>query len=191
MITFRKISKPKKDEYPSYSQIYMDLVKDDDLILDHLSDNFYKFKKFIYSLPIKMLTYRYAEGKWTIKEILVHLIDTERALTYRALRYARNDSTALHAIGQDSYSTASEANERSLEIIFDEYEAVRRATILLFQNLPDKALVRRGGILDPNGKVIHERTARSLAYHIAGHELHHLKIIKEKYLKKSIEDKII
>jgi len=180
-----------EDEYPAYSHIYVDLVNNNDSILDLLNDNFYKTKKFIYSLPLKNLAYRYAEGKWTIKEVLVHLIDTERIFTYRALRYARNDSTALHAIGQDSYSTSSEANERSLESIFDEYEAVRRATILLFQNLPDKALVRRGGILDPKGKVIYERTARSLAYHIAGHELHHLKIIKEKYLKKSIEDKII
>ena len=191
MVTFKKISKLLEEEYPAYSHIYVDLVNNNDSILDHLNDNFYRIKKFIYSLPLKNLAYRYAEGKWTIKEVLVHLIDTERIFTYRALRYARNDSTALHAIGQDSYSTSSEANERSLESIFDEYEAVRRATILLFQNLPDKALMRRGGILDPNGKVIYERTARSLAYHIAGHELHHLKIIKEKYLKKSIEDKIL
>jgi len=191
MIKFRKIAKPKEDEYPAYSHIYVDLLNDDDSILDRLNDNFYKLKKFIYSLPVKILTYRYADRKWTIKEVLTHLIDTERIFTYRALRYARNDSTALHAIDQDSYATYSGANERSLESIFDEYEAVRRSTILLFQNLPDKALMNRGGILDSKGHVIYERTARSLAYHIAGHELRHIKIIKEKYLNRPFEEKII
>jgi uncharacterized damage-inducible protein DinB len=138
-----------------------------------------------------MLTYRYAEGKWTIKEVLVHLIDSERIFSYRALRYARNDSTSLHAIDQDSYTNFSDANERSLESIFAEYEAVRRSTVLLFQNLPDRALMRRGGILDSDGRVIYERTVRSLAFHIAGHELRHIKIIKEKYLNKPIEEKIL
>lgn len=191
MIKLRKISKPKKDEYPSYSQIYMDLVKDDDLILDHLSDNFYKLKKFIYSLPVKMLTYRYAEGKWTIKEILVHLIDDERIFAYRALRYARNDNSPLHAFDQNNYVKYSGANERSLESIFDEYEAVRRATILLFQCLPEEAFTRRGSNIDASGNIINERTVRSLAYHLAGHELRHIKIIKERYLNKTIEGEII
>ncbi len=191
MINFKKIAKPKEDEYPAYSHIYVDLLNDDDSILELLNDNFYRLKRFIHSLPVKMLSYRYAEGKWTIKEVLAHLIDTERIFTYRALRYARNDSTALHAIDQDSYANYSDANERSLESIFDEYEAVRRSTILLFQNVPDKALMRRGGILDSDGRVIYERTVRSLACHIAGHELRHIKIIKEKYLNRPIEEKIL
>lgn len=74
----------KKDEYPAYSKIYMDLIKDDGMVLQHLKDNFLKIKSFIHELPEEKLYYRYAEGKWTIKEILVHLIDDERIFTYRA-----------------------------------------------------------------------------------------------------------
>lgn len=191
MIKFRKIPKPKGDEYPSYSQIYIGLLKDDDSILDHLSDNFYKLKKFIYSLPVEALRSRYADGKWTIKEILVHLIDDERIFSYRALRYARNDDVSLHGFDQDNYAKYSGANERSLESIFDEYEAVRRSTILLFQCLPDEALMRRGSIIDVDGNIGNERTVRALAYHIAGHELRHIMIIKERYLNMSIKGEII
>ena len=93
---FRIIEKPKKEEYPAYSEIYMELVEDDGRVLQHLKDNFAKIKNFIYQLPEDKLYYRYAAGKWTIKEILVHLIDDERIFSYRALRYARNDNTALH-----------------------------------------------------------------------------------------------
>ena len=138
-----------------------------------------------------MLTHRYAKEKWTIKEILVHLIDDERIFAYRALRYARNDSLPLHAFDQNNYAKYSGANERSLESIFDEYEAVRRATILLFQYLPEEAFTRRGSNIDASGNIINERTVRSLAYHLAGHELRHIKIIKERYLNKTIEGEII
>jgi uncharacterized damage-inducible protein DinB len=191
MIKFKKIPKPKEDEFPSYSKIYIELLKDDDSILDHLSDNFYKLKKFIYSLPIDILSSRYADGKWTIKEVLVHLIDDERIFSYRALRYARNDNSPLHGFDQDNYAKYSGANERSLESIFDEYEAVRRSTILLFQCLPDEAFMRRGRIIEEDGNIGKERTVRALAYHIAGHELRHIKFIKEKYLNKRVEGEII
>ena len=147
MIALAKISKPGKDEYPDYSQIYMDLLKDDDLILEYLYQNFFKVKHFICSLSPEMLTHRYAEGKWTIKEILVHLIDDERIFAYRALRYARNDDTLLNGFDQDLYAANSNANDRSLESIFKEYETVRRSTLALFQNLPDESLIKRGALL--------------------------------------------
>ena len=101
MNSYRSISRPGTVEYPAYSQIYMDLLEDDDLVLDHLNENFYKIKDLIYSLPEEKLTYRYAKNKWNIKEILVHLIDDERIFTYRALRYARNDSTPLHGFDEN------------------------------------------------------------------------------------------
>src|SRR5262245_50556715 len=104
MMTFRKIPKPDKSEYPPYSHIYMDLINaDDGQILDHLNQISLKVKKFIGSLSSDTLNYRYAEGKWTIKEILVHLIDDERIFTYRALRYARNDHMPLQGFEQDDY----------------------------------------------------------------------------------------
>ena len=191
MKNFRKIPKPGKNEYPAYSHIYMDLLEDDEMILDHLHDNFIKIKTFIYSLPGEILTYRYEEGKWTIKEILVHLIDDERIFAYRALRYARNDSTPLHGFEQDDYVKYSSANKRSLESIFDEYVAVRKSTLLLFQNLPEESFMKKGSGIDTDGNIINERTVRALAYHIAGHELRHIKIIKERYLNMVIEGEII
>ena len=182
MNSYKTITKPSKDEYPAYSQIYMDLLEDDDFVLDHLNDNFFKIKALIYSLPTEKLTYRYAVNKWSIKEILVHLIDDERIFTYRALRYARNDSTPLHGFDENQYTLYTNANTRSLANIFEEYWAVRQATISLFQNLPDDAWLRTGAGLDEHGNIINERTVRALVYHIAGHELRHIKIIKERYL---------
>lgn len=182
--TMKTIQKPAPGEYPAYSHIYMDLLEDDGRVLEHLWANFLAIKDFVYSLPEETLYYRYAEGKWTIKEILVHLIDDERIFAYRALRYARNDSTPLHGFDQDQYARYSGANERTLDSIFEEYEAVRRSTILLFENLPDDSFMRSGAGIDYDGSVVNERTVRGLAYHLAGHELRHFNIIKERYVKR-------
>jgi uncharacterized damage-inducible protein DinB len=175
MQELRKIKKPGADEYPPYSSIYMDLLADDDSILKHLRQMFLIIKEFVYSLPEEKLYYRYAPGKWTIKEILLHLIDDERIFAYRALRYARNDKTELPGFEQDDYVITSGANERSLESIFEEYEAVRHSTIALFSGLPEESLLRRG-VLTGN---TNERTVRALLYHIAGHELRHFNIMKK------------
>jgi len=130
----------------------------------------------VFSLRGEKLNYRYAQNKWTIKEILVHIIDDERIYAYRALCFARNDKTELPGFEQDDYALHSRANERSLENILEEYEAVRNATIALFNGLPEDSLLRMGTA--NNNKA----TVRAMAYHIAGHELHHMNIIKEKYL---------
>jgi uncharacterized damage-inducible protein DinB len=191
MSTLRTIQKPKEGEYPAYSNIYMDLLKDDGLVLQHMKDSFFKVKEFIYGLPEDKLYYRYAEGKWTIKEIMVHIIDDERIFSYRALRYGRNDNTPLHGFEENDYAKYSYANERRLASIFEEYEAVRTSTILLFQNLPDDAFMRSGGGIDDDGSIINVRTVRALAYHLAGHELRHIKIIKERYLNLSTENGIL
>ncbi|MHA4811069.1 DinB family protein [Flavitalea flava] len=178
MPSLRKISKPKEDEYPAYSSIYMDLVEDDGLVLAHLQENFLMIRNLVYSLPEEKLIYRYAPGKWTIKEILVHLIDDERIFVYRALRFARNDKTKLPGFDQDAFAAYSLADDRSLDSIFEEYVAVRNSTIAFFNGLPQESLMRRG-IADGQ---LNERTVRAIVYHIAGHELRHLKIIKERYL---------
>lgn len=183
----RKIPKPKKSEYPPDSVIYMELLKDDDMILQHMKDNFIKVKQFIYGIPEEMLYYRYAEGKWSIKEILVHIIDDERIFAYRALRYARFDKTKLHGFQQKEYVFYSDADERSLESIFEEYEAVRNATIAMLNSFPEQAFDRSGA----SAGSIYNRTVRALAYYIAGHELWHIKIIKERYLKMTTEKGII
>src|SRR5207253_10519819 len=107
---------------------------------------------------------------------LVHVIDDERIYAYRALRFARNDKTELPGFEQDAYALNSGANERSVKNILKELTSVRRATISLFDGLDDEALTREG-VADGN-KV----SVRALAYHIAGHELRHINIIKERYL---------
>ena len=182
MMTYRKIKRPKKDEYPAYSQYYFDLIKTDDDILSELYDNFFKLKELIYALPKDKLVFRYQKNKWTIKEILVHNIDDERIFAYRALRYARNDNTPLHGFEQNDYAKYSSANNRSLDSIFEEYWSVRLSTLLLFQNLPQNSFNRKGGGIDTDGEIKNERTVRALAYHIAGHELRHIKVIKERYI---------
>jgi uncharacterized damage-inducible protein DinB len=171
------IEKPKGGEFPPYANMYIKLLPDDGLLLRHLHDNFINTKELILSLPQEKLNYRYAANKWTIREILVHIIDDERIYAYRALRFARNDKTELPGFEQDDYAMYSGANERSIENIFEEYEAVRNSTIALFNGLPEDSFLR-SGIANNN-----RATVRALAYHIAGHELHHINIIKEKYLQ--------
>jgi uncharacterized damage-inducible protein DinB len=172
----QSIEKPKDGEFPPYANMYIQLLPDDGLLLKHLKNNFIATKQLILPLPEDKLHYRYAENKWTIKEILVHIIDDERIFAYRALRFARNDKTELPGFDQDDYVLYSRAGGRSMENIFEEYEAVRDSTIALFNGLPDEAFLRMGTA--NNNKA----TVRALAYHIAGHELHHINIIKEKYL---------
>lgn len=187
MNSYRKIHRPNPSEYPSYSQPYFDLIKTDDNILQELHGNFLSLKKFIHTLNSEKLEYRYAENKWTIKEILVHNIDDERIFTYRALSAARNDRTPLPGFEEKDYTVFAQANERSLDSIFDEYQQVRLSTIKLFQYLPEEALMRIGGLSDTKGEMTNARTVRALAYHIAGHELHHVKIVKERYLGMSFD----
>jgi uncharacterized damage-inducible protein DinB len=177
MNLFRKIEKPKPGEYPDYAIMYMKLVPDDGLLLKHLKDNFDNTKRIIEGLPEEKLLYRYAIGKWTIKETLVHIIDDERIYAYRALCFARNERTPLPGFEQDDYVTFSNANNRAVENIFEEYEAVRNATIALYDGLDDSAMLRKG-VANNN-----RATVRALGYHIAGHELHHMNIIRERYLK--------
>jgi hypothetical protein len=128
------------------------------------------------AVPEEKLSYRYAEGKWTIKEIMAHLIDDERIYAYRALRFARNDQTELPGFDQDDYAIESAANERSLDDLLEEFAAVRRSTIALFNSFDERVWTRSGVA---SGNVM---SVRAAAYHIAGHELRHLNIIKERYL---------
>ena len=170
------IPKPEVGEYAPYAIMYIDLLPDDGLVLQYLQDNLKAMMDFIHSFPVEKLTVRWAEGEWTIKEILGHIIDDERIYCYRALRFARNDTTELPGFEQDDYVIYSGANERSLEDILEEYRAVRQATITFFSSLPEEALTRAGVA---NG---HLMSVRAAAYHIAGHELHHLNSIRENYL---------
>lgn len=165
----RIIQKPAQGEFPAYASMYIDLIPADGRLLTHLWNNLQHGKKLIQSLPPDKHLYRYAEEKWTVKEILVHVIDDE--VIYG---FARNDKTELPGFDQDPFAFHSKANERTIESILEEYEALRISTITLFDSFSDDVLLRRGTM---------KQTVRALGYHIAGHELHHLNIIKSLYLK--------
>ena len=170
------IPKPQPGEYAPYAIMYIKLLPDDGLVLKHLQENGEATKRFLLSVPQEKLNYRYAPGKWTIKDILLHIVDDERIFAYRALRFARGDATALPGVNQDPYAAAGRANDRQLEDLLEEFLAVRQASVSLFQYLPEDSFVRGGTANN------HNVTVRALLYQIAGHELHHINIIKERYL---------
>ena len=172
----RRIEKPKRGEYPPYADIYIGLLPDDGLVLRHMRENARATRDLILPLSEERLGRRYAEGQWTVREVLAHLIDDERIYAYRALRFARGDATELPGFEQDAYAAHSGANRRTAASLLREFAAVRRATVALFDSLDDEALAR-SGVADGN-----RSTVRALAYHIAGHELRHVNIIKERYL---------
>jgi DinB superfamily len=120
---------------------------------------------------------RYAPDKWSLKEVLGHISDTERIMSYRALRIARGDQTPIEGYEQDDYVRNGSFGRVFLADLIEDYIAVRRATISLFRNLDEPAWSRRG-VANKN-----EITVRALAYLIAGHELHHRRILEEKYLR--------
>lgn len=163
------------DEYNSYYQPYIDKVEDIEL-LDALKHNQKTVISFIKSIAEDRLCYRYADGKWSIKEIVLHLIDTERIFAYRALRIARNDKTEMSGFDQDFFVSHSYADNRSIHDLLSEYESVRMATISLFANFDDKTLSEKG--IANNSSL----SVRAAAFIIAGHEKHHLQIIEERYL---------
>jgi uncharacterized damage-inducible protein DinB len=171
----RIISKPGVGEYAPYTLMYIGLLPDDGRVLDYLEQNLWTTLASIRSRPEATLTARHAEGEWTIKEIVAHISDDERIYAYRALRFARSDKTELPGFEQDDYSVRSGANERGIEDLLAELTAVRRSTIAMFASFTDEALMRIG-VAD--GKVM---SVRAAAYHIAGHELHHMNSISENY----------
>ncbi len=173
MIHFEK---PKEGEYGAHDKQYIGLTPDDGALLAFLEQTLGSAKALFRSLPEEKLTWRYAEGKWTVKEILGHIIDTERIYAYRALRFSRNDATELPGFEQDDYVKYSNANERSIDDMLEELSSVRASSIALLKSLDADAL-ERGGIA--NGR---RMTARGAAYILAGHQVHHMNIIRERYL---------
>ncbi|NJN45136.1 MAG: DinB family protein [Anaerolineae bacterium] len=154
----------------------MTLTPNDGQILKHLQENLEATKTFIRTFPAEKLTTPCAPGEWTIKEILVHVSDTERIFAYRALRIARQDPTELPGFDQNAYVPASGANARDIEAILDEYTAVRMATITLLESFSEDRYSCLGTASE------NPLSVRAAAYIIAGHELHHMNSIRENYL---------
>ena len=131
---------------------------------------------FISNISSEKLEYRYAEGKWTIKDILLHLIDAERIFAYRALRIGRGDKTPLAGFEENGYVINANANSRSVESLINEFQLVRKSTLELFQNFSEEQLAYLGTSSD---NII---SVRAIGFIISGHQNHHLKVIVERYL---------
>jgi DinB superfamily len=169
------IRHPEEGESPAYFKRYISKVPEMDFqqLLPQSGDTILQFLK---GLPADKWDYRYAPGKWTIKELVVHLIDTERIMAYRALRISRGDKTLLPGFEENEYVPFSKAADRSPASILAEYEAVRNASTHLFSNFDDSHLNQVGNV-SGNGF-----TPRALGFVIIGHERHHLEVLKERYL---------
>lgn len=167
--------KPEKDEFLPYYGRYIDLVGSGD-VLATLSRQMAETQALLRSLPASVATYRYAPGKWSVNEVIGHLIDSERIFAARALRFARNDGTPLPGFEQDDYVSNSSFDSYPLDELASELGSVRESTLFLFKHLQEDAWMRRG---TANGA---EVSVRALAYIIAGHELHHREILRARYL---------
>ena len=168
--------RPQPDEYAPYYDRYISLVPDND-ILHTLDEQRRRTVLLLSGRTEADGDLRYAPDKWSVKELLGHLNDTERIMSYRALRIARGDATPIEGFEQDDYVRNGPFARLLLADLIEDYIAVRRATLSLFLNLDEPAWTCRG-IGNKN-----EVTVRALAYIIAGHELHHRRMLEEKYLK--------
>jgi uncharacterized damage-inducible protein DinB len=169
------ISKPQPGEYVDYQGTYINMVGNMP-VLDVLTESKSNTHAFLYSIPLEKEEYAYAEGKWTVKEVVNHMIDTERIFAFRLLAFARGEKQGLPGFEQDDYVQQSFANERMLHDLADEFRAVRESSLYLVSNLNEQQLANIGTSNN------HPLSARALVYMMAGHELHHIKILKEKYL---------
>lgn len=164
-----------ENEYNPYYKHYILALGEVDLF-EILTASSEELLETIKDLSEEKMVFRYDEGKWSIKELLQHLIDTERIMSYRALRFSRNDATELQGFDENWYVEYSNGNERKSTDLLEEFICTRRASISLFKSFSDEMLVLSG---TANGS---DMTVRALGFIIAGHQLHHLKIIKERYL---------
>lgn len=174
MATSFIIGRPDPSEYAPYQQAYINLVHGDD-ILKILSAQIDTTVWYLRSLPEDRGDFRYAPDKWSVKEVVGHMIDTERVFAYRAMSIARSDPAKLPGFEQDDWVKAAGAGLQPLAELVSEFECVRRANIYFFQHLEKDAWMRKGIAVG------REFTVRSFAYVIAGHEQHHMQSLQTLY----------
>ena len=165
---------PQPDEFSPYYATYINTVSEN--VLGELEHQATSFPKFLKLISDEKAYYAYAEGKWTVKEVVGHMIDTERIMAYRALRIARNDQTPLASFEENDYVANAAFNDRSLESLSEEFVAVRISNVYLFKHLSAEEFSRMGTASDKAVSV------RALLYIIVGHVNHHWKVIEERYL---------
>ncbi|MBC7566143.1 MAG: DinB family protein [Pedobacter sp.] len=167
------MNRPQVDEYPAWGETYIKLVDSD--VLEILEKQVADFSDFINSL-FDIADYAYAPGKWTIKELIGHIIDTERILIYRLTSFARGEKQALPGFEEDEYVASAHFSDRSLQSFSKEFELLRQANLYLIRSLNDKDLAASG---TASGRQI---TVKAIVYILAGHIMHHTATIKDRYL---------
>lgn len=168
------LRRPEANEISEYFLTYINKVEGND-VLAALRNGQKETEQFLSSLSDEQWNHAYAPNKWTIKEVMIHIIDTERIMAYRALRVGRNDLTPMPGFDQDPYILNAFASKRSSASIIEEYKSVRQATLTLFENLDESAYNFIGTASSVPCSPL------ALAYVMAGHELHHMQIVRERY----------
>jgi hypothetical protein len=169
--------RPEKGSYPGYYENYIPLVQEGDL-LSALTHNLTLLQTRLRAVPAEKENYAYAEGKWTVKQLVMHLIDTERVFAYRALRFARKDPQQPLPFNENDYAAAADVSDRDLASLLEELESVRQSSIFLFRHLSPDVLLRSGQT------AAGATTVLAIGFTICGHAIHHLNVLSERYLKK-------
>ncbi len=170
------MQRPEPSEHNEYYGLYIGKVPEGNII-SILDQQLAQTLDTLSNLPPERADYAYEPGKWTIKEVMGHLIDTERVFAYRALHFARKDPAPMPSLEQDDWAGASNASTRSLEDLLEDFAAVRKSNIALFKSFSDETWMRRG---TASG---FEFTVRTFPYIIVGHEIHHRLLLQERYLQ--------
>jgi hypothetical protein len=167
--------RPEQGTYPAFLETYISKAKEDN-ILDALKANTQLLESFFKSIPQDKGDYAYAPGKWTIKQLIIHISDAERIFSYRALRFGRGDAQQPLPFEEDDYAKNSNADKRTLNSVIEELLAIRKATTLLFESFSEETLKLEGTAA--RGKV----SLNAIGYAICGHAAHHVAVGKERYL---------
>ena len=169
------IEQLKTDEYPDFFETYLKKVSHANVV-ESLQESKHDFLTFMENLPSEKINYAYKKGKWTISEVIQHILDTERIFNYRALRFSRNDESNLIGFDQDLFVPNSDAQSRTKEELINDYAAVRNASISLFRSFSLEMLQRKGSV---EGNFM---SARVAGFIMIGHQKHHLDVIYDRYL---------
>lgn len=164
------------NEYDAFYSTYIKMVPENVALMEGYKNGGAKVIQFFKSIPNEKLEYKYAKGKWTVKEILQHIIDNERVFTYRCFRISRRDITLLAGYNENDYVASSKANKKPMRTLLQEYEIGRKNSMLLIESLSKEDLCFVGNL---NGN---HMSARAAAFVTLGHEMHHINVLKTRYL---------
>ncbi len=168
------MKRPQPDEFIPFQQKYIDAAGEN--VFAELENQVTDFSAFLQAIPASKHNFAYAEGKWTIKELVGHVIDTERIMAYRMLRFARKDATPLAGFEEDEYVSNAHFSNQDFNLMVEEFALLRKANLFLFKSLTEEEINRRGVA---SGNVV---SVRALLFILAGHVNHHRKVMVERYL---------